>query len=318
MSALILGTRGSDLALTQTRMVEAALAQTDPSLHCETKIIKTIGDQRPDLKLSEFSSGQIVDKGIFTKELEAALAAGEIDVAVHSLKDVPTELDPSFVLSAVLERADARDALITKSPLASLKNLPQGARITTSSVRRQAQLHWHRPDLNLEEIRGNVPTRLDKLLRDDSMLGTVLALAGLHRLDYLDPRSGPEMPWGDQTLQVLALAPPAFLPACGQGAIALETRVDDHVTRDRLSPIHHPPTFTRVTAERLILERLQAGCHTPVGVDTQLREEDDGFAIHLRVFNEHQLADPPREARVEGKANDLTRLVDQLMQSLPS
>lgn len=316
MKPLILGTRGSDLARTQTRMVQTALNAARPDLDCEMRIISTVGDRRTDLKLSEFSRHDIVDKGIFTKELEIALAAGEIDVAVHSLKDVPTELDPAFTLSAVLERADTRDALISKEAFPNLNALPQGARIATSSVRRQAQLQWHRPDLHLEEIRGNVPTRLDKLQQDDGMVGTLLAMAGLHRLQYLGEGELTRLPWKEGTLHVLPLTPPDFLPACGQGAIALETRTDDADTAQALAAIHHAPTFARITAERLILERLQAGCHTPVGVDTEL--EDGQLAIHLRVFDEDQLSAPPREAKATGAASALTELVDQLMHSLQS
>ncbi len=321
MSKLILGTRGSDLALTQTRMVEAALCRAHPGFECEVKIIKTIGDQRQDLKLTEFSSEAIVDKGIFTKELEVALAAGEVDLAVHSLKDVPTELEETFVISAVLERADTRDVLLTKAPCGKLAELPEGARLATSSVRRQAQLQWLRSDLQVEEIRGNVPTRLSKLLKDGGMDGILLAMAGLKRLGYLGETGDGDgeathIDWEGQRIHVTPLGPPEFLAACGQGAIALETRADDAETRAKLEPINDAETFTRITAERLILERLQAGCHTPVGVDTGI--EGDELRIHLRVFDEAQLSAPPREARVTGASsgNHLEGLIDQLMNSL--
>ncbi len=181
----ILGTRGSDLALTQTRMVEAVLKAAHPNLECETKIISTVGDERQDLKLTEFAKEQIVDKGIFTKELEVALAAGEVDVAVHSLKDVPTQLDAEFRLEAVLPREDTRDVLLTTAPCKTLADLPKEANLATSSVRRQAQLQWLRDDLQIDEIRGNVPTRLRKLLQNASLDGILLALAGLRRLGYV-------------------------------------------------------------------------------------------------------------------------------------
>ena len=313
MSPLILGTRGSDLALTQARMVEALLTEAHPDLVCETRIIKTIGDKRPDLKLTEFSTEQIVDKGIFTKELEIALAAGEIHLAVHSFKDVPTALEDQFTIATVLEREDTRDVLLTKKPYSKITELPQGARLATSSVRRRAQLQWQRPDLQVEEIRGNVPTRMSKLLKDEGMDGILLALAGIKRLGYL-AEDAASLEWEGQTIHVTRLGAPDFLAACGQGAIALETRADDATTRDALAAINHADTFTRVTAERMILDRLQAGCHTPVGVDTLI--EGDQLGIHLRVFNEDRLSDPPRESRVSGSWNDLGALIDQLMLTL--
>ena len=310
---LILGTRGSDLALTQTRMVEAILKAAHPALECETKIISTIGDERQDLKLTEFAKEQIVDKGIFTKELEVALAAGEVDVAVHSLKDVPTQLDVEFKLEAVLPREDTRDALLTKSACTTLAELPKSANLATSSVRRHAQLQWLRADLQIEEIRGNVPTRIGKLLQNPSLDGLLLALAGLRRLGYIG-EGETEFEYEGQTIYVSPLAPPDFLPACGQGAIALETRAADAGTDAILALINDADTYVRIDAERMILDRLQAGCHTPVGVDTWLNGEE--MSIHLRVFDENDLTATPKEARVSGSRSDVVALVDQVMDSL--
>ncbi len=310
---LILGTRGSDLARTQTRMVEAVLKAVHPNLVCETKIISTVGDERQDLKLTEFAKEQIVDKGIFTKELEVALAAGEVDVAVHSLKDVPTQLEAAFNLEAVLPREDTRDVLLTTSPCGALKALSDKATLATSSVRRHAQLQWLRADLQVEEIRGNVPTRLRKLIRNPSLDGILLALAGLLRLGYL--RVGEtEFEFEGQMIYVCPLGPPEFLPACGQGAIALETRSNDGDTHATLAPINDADTFTRVEAERLILDRLQAGCHTPVGVNSVI--DGEILTIHLRVFDEDELTAPPKEAHVSGARCRAVALVDQLMDSL--
>lgn len=309
----ILGTRGSDLALTQTRMVEAVLKAAHPNLECETKIISTVGDERQDLKLTEFAKEQIVDKGIFTKELEVALAAGEVDVAVHSLKDVPTQLDAEFRLEAVLPREDTRDVLLTTAPCKTLADLPKEANLATSSVRRQAQLQWLRDDLQIDEIRGNVPTRLRKLLQNASLDGILLALAGLRRLGYVSEGDS-EFDFEGQTICVCPLVPPDFLPACGQGAIALETRAGDAETHDIVSLINDADTFVRIDAERLILDRLQAGCHTPVGVDTVL--DGDVLSIHLRVFDEDNLTASPKEARVSGARGQVVALVDQLIDSL--
>ena len=310
---LILGTRGSDLALTQTRMVQAVLKDVYPDLVCETKIISTIGDERQDIKLTEFAKVGVVDKGVFTKELEVALAAGEIDVAVHSLKDVPTELDKAFHLKAVLLREDTRDVLLTTSPCTELTDLPDGASLATSSVRRQAQLQWLRNDLAIEEIRGNVPTRLRKLLQNPALDGILLALAGLKRLGYVQDGET-SFEFEGETIHLCPLGPPTFLPAAGQGAIALETRASDTSTHAILAKINDADTFARVDAERLILDRLQAGCHTPVGIDTELNGED--LRIHLRVFDEHNLTAPPKEADVSGQRGQLVALVDQLIDSL--
>lgn len=313
MKPLVLGTRGSDLALTQTRMVAAALRDAHPTLPVETRVIKTIGDKRPDLKLTEFSSEQILDKGIFTKELELALAAGEIDAAVHSLKDVPTEIDATFALPAVLPREDIRDVLLTETAYTALTDLPQGACLATSSVRRQAQLQWHRPDVKIREIRGNVPTRMHKLLADSELDGILLAVAGIKRLGYWET-DAPALPWEGTDIFVLPLGPPTFLPACGQGAVALETRADDNATISTLQAINHAETMTRVQAERAILAHLQAGCHTPVGMATTL--DGDQLAIHLRVFDEDQLDAPPRESHVRGAAADWRALIAPLMDQL--
>src|SRR6188474_2392605 len=170
MTELILGTRGSELALTQTEMTKAALAAAWPELRVGHTVIKTSGDLRPDLKLAEFSQGEtpVVDKGIFTKELEEALKAGTIHAAVHSLKDVPTVLEDGFRIAAVLPRAPVEDVLISKFP-GGLEALSAGSVVATSSVRRARQLQWLRPDLRVTDIRGNVATRIGKVGADASV-----------------------------------------------------------------------------------------------------------------------------------------------------
>src|SRR5687767_3200112 len=183
MTELILGTRGSELALTQTEMVKAALAAAWPELRVRHEVIKTSGDLRPDLKLVEFSRGDqpVLDKGIFTRELEQALQAGTIHAAVHSLKDVPTLLEPGFRIAAVLPRAPVEDVLISKIP-GGLTALPEGSVVATSSVRRARQLRWLRPGLAVADIRGNVGTRIRKVADDRSTAALLLARAGLVRL----------------------------------------------------------------------------------------------------------------------------------------
>jgi hydroxymethylbilane synthase len=174
---IILGTRGSELALTQTNMVTAELQNAHPQLRIERQIIQTSGDKRQDLRFSEFSDVAQVDKGIFIKELEIALENSQIDAAVHSLKDVPSDLAAGFTIAAVLPRAAIEDVLVTRDPC-TLETLPQGARVGTSSVRRAAQLKFLRPDLEIVEIRGNVPTRVKKVLGENALDAVLLAAAG--------------------------------------------------------------------------------------------------------------------------------------------
>lgn len=287
---LILGTRGSELALRQAEMVEAALRTAHPGLRVERKIITTIGDKRTDLRFSEFAQGVQVDKGIFVKELEVALEGGQIDIAVHSLKDVPSELSPQFCISAVLPRANTEDVLVTREAY-SLETLPPGARVGTSSVRRQRQLKWRRPDLEVVEIRGNVPTRVRKVFAPSELDGVLLARAGLERLGLL---AHDTVTLDDQRLPAWILGSDYFPPAAGQGAIGIETRAGDEATRGLLTAINHHTTFLSVQAEREFLRLLGAGCQTPVGAQTWI----DGDNLHMRVivFNEHDLSAGPVEA----------------------
>ncbi|MDZ4288802.1 MAG: hydroxymethylbilane synthase [Prosthecobacter sp.] len=288
-STLILGTRGSELALTQTGMVTAALQTAHPDLTVQRQIIQTMGDKRPDLRFSEFNERAQVDKGIFIKELEIALERGEIDAAVHSLKDVPSDLAAGFTIAAVLERAAIEDVLISREAV-TLESLPQGARVATSSVRRAAQLKWLRPDVQIVEIRGNVPTRVKKVLNDQSLDAVLLATAGLHRLGLLE---GNRITIEGQTLHGLVLDPKRFLPAAGQGAIAIECRADDARSIALVRALNHAETEARVTAEREFLRLLGAGCQTPVGAHTWISEGRLHMAV--RVFNEQNLSAKPVE-----------------------
>lgn len=306
---LILGTRGSELALKQTEMVTAVLQAAHPGLVVERKIIQTSGDKRQDLRFSEFAGVAQVDKGIFIKELEVALEQGEIDAAVHSLKDVPSDLAAGFRIAAVMPRAPIEDVLITRGP-ATLESLPQGARVGTSSVRRAAQLKWLRPDVEIVEIRGNVPTRVKKVLGEQALDAVLLAAAGLIRLGLLQDG---RIEIDGQSLRGLTLDPAVFLPAAGQGAIALECRSTDDTTINQLRAINHAETEVRVTAEREYLRLLGAGCQTPVGAHTWL---DAGqLYMAVRVFDEADLSAKPRELEMSGPASDPKSLAQHLAQA---
>lgn len=245
-----LGTRGSTLALWQADETTRLLQQVFPTLEIERVIIATSGDKNQTGSLADIGG-----KALFARELEEALLAHEIDIAVHSLKDMETELPEGLCIPCTLPREDTRDALICRHH-ASLDALPEGAKIGTSSVRRAAQLLHIRPDLQIMPFRGNVPTRLDKLHRGD-VDATLLAVAGLKRLG-LD----------GHITQILEKD--AFLPAVSQGAIAIECRADDGWVLDILSHIHDEETFTRITAERACLNELKGTCRTPVGVHAVL------------------------------------------------
>lgn len=276
MKPLILGTRGSELALCQAEMVETALWAAHPLLQIERKIINTSGDNRTDLRFSEFAVGEHLDKGIFTKELELALESGEIDFAVHSLKDVPTVLDERFFIAAVLPRAAIEDVLISRDSH-TLESLPKGAKIGTSSVRRIREIQWFRPDVQCVEIRGNVPTRLRKMFLPSELDAVLLAKAGLVRLGLL---MRDEIKLDGQVLSAEVLSCETFLPAAGQGAVGIEARKNDTVTLEALSAINDPDTMARITAEREFLHLLKAGCQTPIGAHTSIEKG----TLHMRVL----------------------------------
>lgn len=257
MTRLTIGTRGSDLALVQARGTAALLRAAHPELEVVERIIRTTGDERLDVKLS--APGPL-DKGLFTKELEEALIRLEIDVAVHSLKDLPTVQPEGLVVGAVLERADSSDCLASRHD-GGLAGLPAGAVVATSSPRRRNQILALRPDLGIVEIRGNVPTRLGKILGDGGLDALVVAKAALDRL------GGDVIPEG---LHVSVIE--EMLPAPGQGAVAVECRGDDGRVLEVLASIHHEPTARCVAAERDLLRQLGGGCHMPLGARAVMRD----------------------------------------------
>jgi hydroxymethylbilane synthase len=258
--SLRIATRGSRLALWQAEHVAARLRAAFAGTFVETVVVKTTGDRVLDTPLSK-----IGDKGLFTKELEAALLDGRADVAVHSLKDLPTRLPAGLEVAAVLEREDPRDALLTLNG-SSLAGLAPGARVGTSSLRRRAQLLARRPDLHLEDLRGNVDTRIGRLERGE-LDGLVLALAGVRRL-------------GLERFVSERLAPETLLPPPGQGAVAVEARADDSATLAKLAALDHRPTRLATTAERALLARLEGGCQVPIGALARL----DGGRLSLRAL----------------------------------
>jgi hydroxymethylbilane synthase len=244
MPRIRIGSRGSRLALIQARAVVDALHRARPDVSTEIEIIHTAGDREIDLPLD-----RIGGIGVFIKEIEQALVEGKIDLAVHSMKDVPTSLPEGLVLAATTERADPRDVLVAKAA-SSLETLPPGATVATGSLRRRSQLLASRPDLRVEDLRGNVGTRLEKLDRS-SWDAIVLAAAGLLRLNLAS--------------RIAAYLPlESMLPAVGQGALALEIRDDDEKTREQVLALNHEPTARAVRCERAFLERLGGGCQVPI------------------------------------------------------
>ena len=289
-AALRIGTRGSRLALAQAEWVRQRLEHAHPGLRAELVVIKTSGDRIRDVPLYELGG-----KGLFVKELESALADGTIDCAVHSLKDVPGELAPGLVIAAVPEREDARDVVVTRGA-GGLVALPSGARAGTSSPRRAALLRAWRPQLDVVNLRGNVDTRLAKLAAGD-VDALVLAAAGLHRLGVAPPYAEP-------------CDPEQFVPAIGQGALALESRPG--AVAERVAAIEHRPSRLAVDAERAFLTAVGGTCVTPLAAHATIA----GDRLTLRALIAHP--DGTRLVRGEevGDASAGTRIGRELGERL--
>lgn len=271
MAVLRIGTRGSELALAQARMVAAALQGAHPGLQCELCIIHTAGDRRTDIPLSEVNKATGTgDKGVFIAAIEEELAAGRIDCAVHSLKDMPGTLDSRFTLAAVLPRASVEDVLVCRED-ADMEHLV----VATGSVRRARLLQSLWPNVKTVPLRGNVATRLRKLAESAEANATLLARAGLERLGYAPDA----VEVAGRRLLMKPLPVDQFPPALGQGAIAVETRVDTPETTALVAAVNHEPTSRCIRAERRFLDLLQADCSVPVG---GLATEENG-ALTLRV-----------------------------------
>jgi len=251
--SIIIGTRGSDLALWQANFVRSSLQDHFPETKFETRVISTTGDEVVDVALSK-----IGDKGLFTRQIETELLDGSIDLAVHSLKDLQTALPEDLSIGAICEREVPNDAFISRSG-SPLEALPLGARVATGSLRRRSQLLNYRSDLNVEEIRGNVPTRLRKF--DESGLdGIVLAYAGLLRLGF------------EQRITYL-IPTEIMLPAVGQGAVAVEVNMTNRDVVEMVSKLDHPPTRICTRAERTFLKCLEGGCQVPIGGMASIESE---------------------------------------------
>lgn len=251
--SLTLGTRGSKLAWRQSEWFQSCMHQVAPDVRVTLRKIQTTGDKIVDVPLAKIGG-----KGLFVKEIEEALIEGTIDLAVHSMKDVPAQLPDGLDILCVSPREDARDALISRDGR-PFKDLPQGARVGTASLRRQAQLLNARPDLRIEMLRGNLDTRIRKL-KEGQFDAIVLAAAGLHRLG-----------WTDEITEYLDTA--ISLPAIGQGALGIEGRSDDHFVRSLLSRLNDQTALVRVTAERAFLHRLEGGCQVPIAGHAMLSGE---------------------------------------------
>lgn len=256
---LRIGTRGSPLALTQTDMARRAMLALRPDLEIEVVAVKTVGDKVQDRPLADLGG-----KGLFTRELDDALLAGTIDLAVHSMKDVPTWLPEGILIACLFEREDPRDALISRGPK-SIAELPPNAIVGTASLRRQAQILHGRPDVRVVLLRGNVETRLRKVA-DGTVDATLLALAGLNRLGRADAASA-----------ILETA--EILPACAQGAVGITCRAGDAGVLDLLAALDHGPTRAAVAAERAMLDVLDGSCRTPIA---GLAEPDGKGGLTLR------------------------------------
>lgn len=253
MKKITIGTRGSKLALWQANHIKSLIEQSSPDINVEINIIKTKGDKILDVALSK-----IGDKGLFTKELENALTENEIDLAVHSMKDVPTKLQSGTFISTIIKREETNDAFISNQ-YNSFSELKSGSRVGTSSLRRKAQLMRARPDLNFIDIRGNVDTRLSKL-DNNEYEAIILAYAGIHRLG-----------WDDRVKEKMNFK--LSLPAVGQGAIGIQIRENDSFTFETLEKINDPETYFCVNIERVFLKALEGGCQVPIGCQAYFNNE---------------------------------------------
>ncbi len=275
MGSLCIGTRGSPLALAQAEAVRDLVRGHHPGLDVSLEVIRTSGDRFVDRNLAEIGG-----KGLFTKEIEDALIAGTIDIAVHSMKDVPTWLPEGLGIFCMLKREDPRDVLIAPKA-AGIADLAPGAVVGTASLRRKAQILRLRPDLKVVPFRGNVQTRLEKLARGEAD-ATLLALAGLKRLGLADEivTQGPGVILGLDDM----------LPAPSQGAVGIECRANDENVRQLLAPLNHVPTMVRIAAERSALEALDGSCRTPIAALAEFADADsddidvEAATLDLRVL----------------------------------
>ena len=299
---IVLGTRGSDLARAQARLVEKAIQTARPEAKIETKIIATQGDKA---RVVDSRAGR---KGVFTAEIERALLDREVDIAVHSAKDLPSEASLDAEIAAVLPRASMNDAMVSKHP-GGLTSLPEGATVATGSVRRKHQLLWKRADLKLIDLRGNVPTRLRKLT-ENNWDAVVLARAGLERLG-LSPGCT-EISFEGRQFFLEVLPCEIFLPAGGQGIIAIQVRANDQAIKALVDVVNDRETLLCLKAEREFLRGLQGDCNSPVGVLAKIDHQK--MKMRAQVFLGKSAV--PCEAEVEGACDEGGKLAGELLRRI--
>lgn len=289
-----IGTRGSQLALWQANWVKSELEKKNPGLAVEIIKIKTTGDKILDVPLAKVGG-----KGLFVKEIEEALLRGDIHLAVHSMKDVPTDLPKELHLSAITEREDPRDALISKDKRL-FNELPERAKIGTSSLRRQAQLLHIRPDFRIQQLRGNLDTRIRKLTTED-LDAIIVAAAGVRR-----------MGWQDKITEYLSIDD--SLPAIGQGALGIECRIDDKEINNLLEPFNHHETSVCVKAERALLKKLEGGCQVPIAAYGIIKDKK----INLMGLVASVDGTEMHKEKIEGKLEDAEKIGIELAEKLLS
>tara|TARA_Y100000589_G_scaffold262646_1_gene252992 strand:- start:2640 stop:3644 length:1005 start_codon:yes stop_codon:yes gene_type:complete len=291
-----IASRQSQLARAQAQAVGRVLGKLHPDVAVEYVWIESEGDQRLDLSLANVGG-----KGLFTKAVERALLSDKADVAVHSLKDLPTQLTPGLSIAAVPKRGDARDCLISDKAN-TIEQLPQGATVGTASPRRRAQLHRLRPDLQISEMRGNIETRMAKVLDRQEFDATLLAVAGLQRAKLGQ--------FADKKLD-----PAVMVPAASQGALGIQCRTDDHVSISRCLPLNHTQTALAINVERDIIEGLQGDCHSPIAAYCYPSDEEGRyFEVVARVFSRDGQQSIEATGKAEGKL--LSKLTTQILDEL--
>jgi hydroxymethylbilane synthase len=290
---LIIGSRGSDLALWQANFVKKQLEKAHKGLKVEIKLVKTKGDKILDTALSK-----IGDKGLFTKELEVALLNGEIDIAVHSLKDLQTDIPKGLKLAAVTKRHDVEDVLIGRKRNMTIDKLPDGATVATGSLRRKAQLKHLRPDIKVVELRGNVPTRINKFLKS-KWDAIILARAGVERLKLKK--------------HVSSIIPKdVILPAVGQGALGIEINAKNKFAEEVIQALHDENAYYAVIAERALLKALEGGCQAPIGAFGEVRSN----GLYLEGLVGSLDGSLTFRARIRGKKSDAELLGKSLAKAL--
>ena len=301
---IVIGTRGSELARRQTSVVVEGLQTRWADLKIEMQVIQTRGDQRKS-RIVDVRAGR---KGLFTGEIERALVTRDIDLAVHSAKDLPSALIPGTEIAAVLPRAPVDDVLVATSP-SDLHSLAADGIVATGSVRRKHQLRWKRPDLEIVDLRGNVPTRLRKLAKDQ-WHAIILARAGLERLGFMPSERSINFEGSEFSTSILPRE--IFLPAGGQGVIAIQARSDDERLKEIVKPMNDFDTRLCLRAEREFLRLLNADCNQPVGVLAIV----EGTLMQIRAQVFVLEATTPREGFVEGPSEDAERLATQLLEQI--